>query len=165
MKPMQLRQPFAKTWFVWGSVALSALALSIFLRDYVNDATPRDWLKLWRYLTGIVLVALFAWQWTLFFARRSRDTALIRTRYKLHKYIGVALLFLFVLHAGTIGTGITAMIALGVVLIALTGLFSAEVLFLSPEQLRRARLFLHYAISAALIPLILLHIWTALAYK
>lgn len=34
MKSMQLRQPFAKTWFVWGSVALSALALSIFLRDY-----------------------------------------------------------------------------------------------------------------------------------
>lgn len=165
MKAVQFRQPFAKAWFVWGAFAMAALAVSIILRDYANDATPREWLRLWRYVTGVALVGLLAYQWALFFARRSRDGALIRRRYKLHKYIGVAFVFLFVLHAGAVGSGIMGLISIGIILIALTGLLGAEVLFLSQERLRKARLFAHYAISAVIVPLILLHIYTALAYK
>jgi predicted ferric reductase len=164
-KSFQFRQPFAKGWFVAGSAALALLAISIFLRDLANDATPKDWLRWWRYGSGAVLLALFAYQWMLFFARRSDDIALIRKRYRLHKYVGVAMLFLFVAHAGTLGYGVMTAIGAGLVVIAATGLLNAEVLFLSPDALRRARLFIHFAVSAALVPLVILHIWTALAYK
>jgi hypothetical protein len=165
MSAFQLRQPTAKPYFVAGAAILSLIAVTLLFRHHLNEAIPRDWLRLWRYGSGVALAGLFAFQWALFFARRSKDGARVRRHYKLHKRLGIISLALFLLHAGTLGYGVMGVVTTGFLIVALTGLFNAEVLLLMPNQLRWARVFVHYAVSAAIVPFIVLHLWVALSFK
>ena len=113
----------------------------------------------------MALAGLFCFQFGLFFARRSKDGARVRKHCKLHKRLGIASLALFLLHAGTLGYGVMGAVSAGFLIVAVTGLFNAEVLLLVPNRLRWARVFVHYAVSAAVVPLIVLHVWAALSFK
>jgi hypothetical protein len=56
-------------------------------------------------------------------------------------------------------------VSAGFLIVAVTGLFNAEVLLLVPNRLRWARVFVPYAVSAGVVPLIVLHVWAALSFK
>lgn len=165
MTSMQIRHAMKRPYFVAGLFVLALLALSVFTRDAFNAKAPPEFLRDWRYVSGSALFATYLFQWTLFLTRRSGDAHRVRFHYWLHKIGGVLLLLLFVLHAGAIGYGLMGVVSIAIVLIAVTGLFNAEVLLLASEKWRWARLMLHYSLAALLGPLLVLHAWTALSHK
>lgn len=165
MTATHLRGAVKRPYFVAGLLALAALAVSIFAREALNAKATPDFLRDWRYVSGAALFAVYLFQWTLFFARRSGEARQARLHYSLHKIAGVTFLALFVLHAGVVGYGVMGLVAIAIMLIAVTGLFNAEVLLLASEKWRWARLMLHYALAALVGPLLLLHAWSALGHK
>jgi hypothetical protein len=165
MTALQIRAAMKRPYFIAGLLVLAILAISVVTRGAINAKVSPALLRDWRYITGSVLIAMYAFQWTLFIARRSGDARQVRFHYWLHKICGVALLSLFVLHAGAIGYGLMGFVAIALVVIAVTGLFNAEVLLLASEKWRWARLMIHYTLAALIGPLLVLHIWTALSHK
>lgn len=165
MTTVQLRGAGKKPYFVVGLLTLAVLLVSIFARETLNARVSPAFLRDWRYVSGAALLAVYLFQWTLFFTRRSGDAHQVRKQYSLHKIGGVTFLALFVLHAGVIGYGLMGFVAVTIVLVAATGLFNAEVLLLVSEKWRWARLMLHYALAALVGPLLMLHAWTALSHK
>ena len=69
------------------------------------------------------------------------------------------------LHAGAIGYAMVSAMALGFLVVALTGLWNPEVVILRKPWLRKAWEIGHIGVSGVLMPLIALHVWAALAFK
>ncbi|MGR3712961.1 MAG: hypothetical protein ACU0A6_07565 [Shimia sp.] len=116
-------------------------------------------------VTGALLVTGVCYQWTLFFKRVFRDNRGARQVLVNHSWVGVGMTYVFALHAVRLGH--TWMTALSVVffLIALTGVLNREVLRYQQNWIYLIWLGCHIALSAALLPLVGLHIWVALAYQ
>jgi hypothetical protein len=165
MTSMQMRGALKRPYFIAGLFALAFLSFSLFTREAFNANAPPAFLRDWRYVSGSALFATYLFQWTLFFTRRSGDARRVKVHYWLHKIGGVLLMGLFVMHAGAIGYGVMGVVSIAVVLIAVTGLFNAEVLLLTSQKWRWARLMLHYTLAALVGPLLVLHIWNALSHK
>jgi hypothetical protein len=165
MTSLQIRPAMKRPYFVVGLFVLALLSFSVFTRDAFNAKVPPAFMRDWRYVSGSALFATYLFQWTLFVTRRSEDARRLKFHYWLHKIGGVLLLGLFVLHAGAIGYGLMGVVSIAIVLIAVTGLFNAEVLLLASQKWRWARLILHYSLAALLGPLLVLHAWNALSHK
>ena len=165
MTALQIRSAIKRPYFVAGLFILAVLSFSLVARSEINAKAPVALMRDWRYISGAALFAMYLFQWMLFVARRSGDARQVRFHYWLHKVCGVALLLLFVLHAGAIGYGLMGVVAIALIVIAVTGLFNAEVLLLASEKWRWARLMIHYTLAALIGPLLVLHIWTALSHK
>ncbi len=148
-----------------GLVVLVILALSIATRDAINEDLGRGFLRDWRTWSGVVLFAMFLFQWTLFVTRRTGQGPKGRLHYDLHRFGGIFMLLLFVAHAGAIGYGIMGAVSIAIVLLGVTGLLGPEVLRLKSTAWRQGRVLLHYALATMLGPLLLLHGWTALSHR
>jgi hypothetical protein len=165
MTALLLDRALKRPYFLVGALILALLMLSLAGRSAINAQAPPALMRDWRIVTGAALFSLYLFQWMFFVARRSRDALRIRNHERLHKAGGVALLLLFVLHAGAIGYGVMGFVAIALIVIAVTGLFNAEVLLLASEKWRWARRMIHYVLAASVGPLIVLHAWTALSHK
>ena len=165
MTALQIRGAMKRPYFIAGLFILAILAVSLVMRSQINARVPPGLMRDWRYITGSALFAMYLFQWTLFITRRSGDARQVRLHFGLHKICGVVLLLLFVLHAGAIGYGLMGVVAIALVVIAVTGLFNAEVLLLASEKWRWARLMIHYTLAALIGPLLVLHGWIALSHK
>lgn len=116
-------------------------------------------------LTGSLMVALLAYQWVLFFKRVTRDARNARQTLNRHRWVGVAVTFLFAVHAVRFGHVWMTTLSLCMFGVALTAVMNREVLRYRSNAIYLAWLVCHIGLSAALAPLVAVHIWVALAYQ
>ena len=143
-----------------------ALGLGLLLlrhRDLVADWLA-DWL-LWQIATGVVLTTLLVYQWSLLAARLAKHAPASRTHYHWHRYIGVVMTMLFILHAVRFGYYWTSALAIVFLLNGLAGLLNKEVIRYKSRGAYLVWYGLHVGLSAILMPLTALHIWVALAFE
>lgn len=116
-------------------------------------------------LTGVALLTGLCHQWVFFAKRVLRSNRNIRQHQTAHRWVGVAVTLLFALHA--VRFGHVWMSALSVLFfqVALTGVLNRSTLGYRSQTLYRLWLCCHIGLSAAMIPLIGVHIWVALAYQ
>lgn len=151
--------PFAPFIFL----ALLLIALTFL------DATA-DWFALrgtltWQIVSGSLLLTLLIYQWVLFFKRSLQSATLASSDLSQHRWVGVAATYVFALHAVRLGHVWMTRLSILFFLLALTGVLNRQVLGYRQNWLYLLWLAAHIGISAAMIPLIGVHIWVALAYE
>ncbi|MEQ8340200.1 MAG: hypothetical protein RID15_16460 [Marinovum algicola] len=150
-------------------VMLGLLALAFAVAALTAGTAFRPWplggTLTWQVVTGTLLLTGMGYQWMLLRARTGGTAADVRRHYAAHRWVGVGLVLVFALHAVRFGHAWTSALALCFVAIAATGLLNREVIPYRSRWLYRAWLWLHIALSSALIPLVALHIWVALTYQ
>lgn len=155
----------ARSYGSWGVVLLvmGAGMLALHHRDYVTGYLA-DWFA-WQIVTGAALAGLMIYQWGLLAARLSGNAEASRARYRWHRYVGVAMTGLFILHAVRLGYHWTSALTVVFLLNGAVGLMNRELV----RYRTRGRYLLwyggHVALSAILVPLVVLHIWVALAFE
>ena len=160
-----LRAPTAKSYFRIGMWTLALLAACILLGFSLRHVFPKSASFAWSVASGLILLGCILYQWMLFFARLQGRAAEARRHWSLHRYVGTAAILLFVLHAGALGYAMLSVLAVGFLIVAVTGLWNTEVAILRKAWLRRAWEIGHIGVSGLLMPLIALHVWAALAFK
>jgi hypothetical protein len=150
-----------------GLVVLCAAGLALASGPGVQLAVERlfpDATFSFALMTGIVLLGAIAFQWRLYWARRSQDGRRIRREYNLHRWAGLSPLFLLILHIG--GPEATLMSVAGYALLgsSLVGLFNREIVPIGGRA-KGMWLATHIGLAAFVIPLVLIHMWAVLAFK
>ena len=97
----------------------------------------------------------------------SRSPGSSRTTSGFHWWcsLGAATAALFAAHAVRFGYGWTSALSLSFLALAASGLMNREIMRYRATWAYNLWLFLHVALSAALVPLALVHVWVALAYE
>lgn len=116
-------------------------------------------------VTGTLLLGLLGYQWVLFFKRVTKDNRNTRKVLVRHRWVGAAATLLFALHAVRFGHVWMSTLSAVVFLIALTGVLTREVLRYRSNVIYLVWLVTRIGLSAALVPLVAVHIWVALAYQ
>lgn len=116
-------------------------------------------------VTGTLLLGLLGYQWVLFFKRVTKDSRNAWTVLVRHRWVGAAATLLFALHAVRFGHVWMSALSAVVFLIALTGVMNREVLRYRSNAIYLIWLVTHIGLSAALVPMVAVHIWVALAYQ
>ncbi len=116
-------------------------------------------------ITGLILLVFLGYQWVLFFMRVTKQTGNARKALVRHRWVGVAVTFVFAVHAVRFGHIWMSTLSAVVFLIAVTGVLNREVLRYRSNAIYLCWLVLHIGSSAALVPLVAVHIWVALAYQ
>ncbi|WP_412554464.1 hypothetical protein [Shimia sp. MIT1388] len=142
---------------VFAGVVLSSEAKSVLAHPLTGFAQ--------QVITGTLLLALFGYQWVLFFKRVTKDNRDARKVLGRHRWVGAAATLLFALHAVRFGHVWMSTLSVVVFLIALTGVLNREVLRYRSNAIYLIWLVTHIGLSAALVPLVAVHIWVALAYQ
>lgn len=159
------RDPRKRPYFLVGVVAFLGLLIGYVVGFRLHAVLPAQASFAYSVVTGLTLLGCILYQWSLFFARLTRQAAASRHHYKTHRYVGAAAIVLFAFHAGGFGYALVTVMALAFAIVAVTGLFNKEVLLLRRPWLRTGWDFAHIGLSGILLPLIALHIWAALAFK
>lgn len=146
-------------------LGLIALALVVTVLTAGTAFRPRSFGFGWQVATGLLLLAGMGYQWMLLIARSGGAAAQVRRHYAAHRWVGVGLTLLFAVHAVRYGHAWTSALVLTFIAIAATGLLNREVIPYRSRWLYRSWLWLHIALSAALLPLVALHVWVALTYQ
>ncbi len=115
--------------------------------------------------TGVLLLILLSYQWLLFLKRVSRDSRNARKTLVRHRWVGVVITVLFAIHAVRFGYVWMSTLSAVVFLVALTGVLNREVMRYRSNSVYLIWLMCHIGLSAALVPLVAVHIWVALAYQ
>ena len=116
--------------------------------------------------SGLALTTLIIYQWLLLTGRMSlQKLQVVRTRYQAHRWVGVAAMVLFGIHAVRMGYGWTNALSLTFISLSVTGLMNREIIRYRSPWLFNVWLWTHIALASALMPLLLIHIWVALAYE
>jgi hypothetical protein len=123
------------------------------------------WGLAWQVVTGGALLGAVAWQWMLLIARMTGPAETVLRHYARHRLVGAATAALFAAHAVRFGYGWTSALSLTFLLLAASGLLNREIMRYRAKWTYNLWLFLHVALSAALLPLALVHVWVALAYE
>lgn len=116
-------------------------------------------------VTGSLLLSLLGYQWVLFYKRVTKDNRNVRQAVVRHRWVGTAATLLFALHAVRFGHVWMSTLSAVVFLVALTGVLNREVLRYRSNAIYLVWLVVHIGLSAALVPLVVVHIWVALAYQ
>jgi hypothetical protein len=116
-------------------------------------------------VTGCALLACLSVQWVLFAKRVLRQNRNMRQHLVLHRWSGVTVTLLFAAHAIRMGHLWMSLLTVVFFLVALTGVLNREVLGYRSNLIYLIWLTCHIGLSAALWPLIGVHIWVALAYQ
>lgn len=116
-------------------------------------------------VTGTLLLGLFLYQWVLFFKRVTKDNRNAGKVLVRHRWVGAVATLLFALHALRFGHVWMSTLSAVVFLVALTGVLNREVLRYRSNAIYLIWLVTHIGLSAALVPLVAVHIWVALAYQ
>ena len=154
-------RPYVRLGLV--GLGLCAVALSLNLRQNLPA-----WLGdmfFWQIVSGIALSLLLGYQYALLIARRFGRALDVQFHGHWHRYAGIAMIFLFALHAIRFGYAWTSSLSLVFLLAAASGLMNRETMRYRSKPLYLLWFGLHVGLSAALLPLALLHIWVALAFK
>lgn len=150
-------------------VILGLLTLALAVAALTAGTAFRPWLTggalTWQMVSGTLLLTGMTYQWMLLRARGRGRPAEVRRHYAAHRWVGVGLTLVFALHAVRFGHAWTSALALTFMAVAATGLLNREVIPYRSRWLYRAWLWLHIALSSALVPLVALHIWVALTYQ
>ena len=155
------RQPYLRIALICLAVLILALALGL-----QSQWVPQDWKFMWQVVTGTMLTGAISYQWFLLLSRiRGDAAALTRARYTNHRWVGSISFLLFALHAISIGHMLTNVLALLFLACAITGILNREIMRYRKEWTYRLWYSLHLAFSTLMVPLILAHIWIALAYE
>ena len=119
----------------------------------------------WQVISGSLLLTLLLYQWVLFFKRAFSGMRLGAGDLVTHRWVGVASTYLFALHAVRMGHFWMTALSLCFFLLALTGVLTRQVLGFRQNWLYLLWLTVHIGLAAAMIPLIAVHIWVALAFE
>ena len=141
------------------------LALSARLNQLRGVLVPADPDFIWQIVTGAPLAAAMGYQWVLFIQRMTGFSANPRLHYVAHRWVGVFATLLFALHGVRFGYYWMTALAVVFFLTALSGLFNREVVRYSKPWIFQTWLVLHIAFSSVMVPLIVVHVWVALAYQ
>ncbi|WP_323767731.1 MULTISPECIES: hypothetical protein [Roseobacteraceae] len=146
-------------------LGLIALSLVVTVLTAGTAFRPKSFGFNWQVVTGALLLTGMGYQWMLLIARSGGQAARVRRHYAAHRWVGVGLTLLFAVHAVRFGHAWTLALVLTFIAIAATGLLNREVIPYRSRRLYKAWLWLHIALSAALLPLVGLHVWVALTYQ
>lgn len=116
-------------------------------------------------ITGCLLLGLLGYQWLLFAKKVTRSNSNMRQSMAIHRWVGVVSTFVFAWHALRFGHVWMTTVSTVFFLIAVTGIFNRTVLRYRQNWIYLVWLVCHIGLSAALIPLVVVHIWVALAYQ
>lgn len=145
----------------FGFVGLCMVSAAL-LMGWQGRLVPEDVSFVWQVVTGVGLIAAMTFQWVLFY---NRWTGQVRVNDVIqHRWVGVTTVILFGLHAARVGH--TWMLALTILflLIGVTGILNKQIVRYQTRGAYLTWLALHIGLSVAIIPLIAVHIWVALAY-
>lgn len=158
-------RPEQKPYFRIG-LAILLLATLSFLSDarLLLQGPIAEWFT-WQILSGFTLSLLLAFQFALLFARLFGTAEQVRRHYHWHRYLGIALTVLFALHAVRFGYAWTSALSLLFFASALSGLMNRETMRYRNKALYLFWYGIHVAVSTILVPVAVLHIWVALAFK
>jgi hypothetical protein len=115
--------------------------------------------------TGFCLVICFAWQWRLHLARYDRDGGRIRREYIRHRWVGIIPALILICHIGGPNASLMSIISYAFLASSLVGLFNQEIVDLGSGRLKTFWLVTHIGLASLIVPLILVHIWAALAFR
>lgn len=144
---------------------MAALLISGGGRRLVEWVSSRDLVFSYSTVTGLLLVASLLWQWRLYFARRCGCGRKLQKEYKRHRWSGIVPLGLLVLHIGGLGASFLSVISYVLVVSSLSGLLNNEIVRQRTNGLKKAWIIIHVGSSAIMLPLALLHMWAAFAFK
>ena len=119
----------------------------------------------WQILTGIFLAGCFVHQWVVVIRKWTGNRAPGNQSKFWHIVVGLGMLVLFAAHAPRLGHASTYLLSLVFLGNAVLGLSHSLVLRAKSQKLFLTWTFLHYGISMVMVPLVLLHIWAAIAFK
>lgn len=154
------RRPYVLLGFLGLSIVVFMLTYGVaFRRVSIGGSLT------WQVVTGALLVTGMIYQWMLLIARRAGRPAEVRRHYAAHRWVGVGMTLVFAAHAVRFGHGWTSALALCFIAIAATGLLNREVIPYRSRWIYNLWLWLHIALSSALVPLIGFHVWIALTYQ
>ncbi|MGY3439658.1 MULTISPECIES: hypothetical protein [unclassified Marinovum] len=153
-----------RPYVILGLFALS-FAVTILTAGSAFRPVPFGFSLSWQVVTGTILVTAMAYQWMLLLARTTGKAAGVRRHYAAHRWVGVGITLVFAVHAVRFGHAWTSALAWTFIAIAATGLLNREVIPYRSRWLYNAWLWVHIALSSALIPLVALHAWIALTYQ
>ena len=144
-------------------VLLALVMLSINYRAFFT-LQQADWF-IWQTVTGATLGLALLYQFALMIARIGKDAKGSQTHFKWHRYVGIAMLFVFILHAVRFGHALTLVLSVVFLLNSLMGVLNREVVRYPNKRLFYVWYAAHVGLSAILLPLAVLHAWVALAYE
>lgn len=151
--------------YLWPGIVALCVAVLILIIE------PRDLLLWWQpgfgwqVTTGALLFLALCFQWILLLVRIFGQTEAIRRHMGLHRWVGIASVVLFAAHAARAGYGWTSALSTIFLLSALSGLLNKEVVTYRARWHYLCWLAIHLVFAAILVPLVLVHIWVALAYQ
>lgn len=154
------RVPYAGAVFLGLALVIAALSVEVSALELQPFARLS-----FQVVTGALLLTCLSYQWVLFAKRVLKDARGMRSHVKLHRWVGVSATLLFAVHALRVGHVWMTLLSAVFFLVALTGFLNREVLGYRSNLLYLIWLALHIGLSAAMVPLIAVHIWVALAYQ
>ena len=144
------------------SMVFIVLTLRIGFVHWLNfDLIDR---KIYGIVTGTLVAMALVWQWRLYLRRSLRATQSYVAEVSLHKWIGSVTLLLLVVHAGSFGVNLSFVMSSLILVIVYTGLVHLLTNRLGYASFRHIWEWTHIGLAAALIPLVGIHIWTALVF-
>ncbi len=138
------------------------ILISAVLLQIQNQIIATDYAFVWRTLTGSMLLSTFVYQINFMWIRWIN--AATGNSLNAHRWVGVASVFLFALHIPRIGSILMFLISIVYVLVAVTGELNKQVIAFKTRAGYLTWFALHVSLSLALIPMIMAHVWIALAY-
>lgn len=154
------RQPY----IVVGLVALILILAALFeaVRQAIVPVHPGF---VWQVSSGGLLLIALSYQWVLLYVRWTRQTQSMRWAYQTHRWAGVACALFFVGHALPSGSIWMNTLSAIFFLTAMTGLMNREIVRYTKDWHYKLWFWTHIALSAAMVPLIAVHVWVALLYE
>lgn len=152
-----------RTYLIWALFGFVVVGFALSNR-ITGELMPEDWQFVWQISTGLLLFLALGYQWILLVLRLTRPH-IQRPHYLAHRWVGVGATFLFAVHAVRFGYNWTSWLAIVFILSAATGVLNKEVIPYKSRTLYLVWFWFHITLAFMLIPLVLIHIWVALAYE
>ena len=159
---MSMTDPVVRAGLLTLALTLALLMAGIGGRDLASDPSIK---RLYALGSGLFLTYGFALQYRLLFYRLLGNDIARAGNLANHRLVGVLLLGGLFLHAGGAGFALSSVLSAIMWVVALTGLFHLPLFASRLGGLQTLWLTLHVAVGTALVPLVLLHGYAALAYK
>ncbi|GEO13008.1 hypothetical protein MAE02_07040 [Microvirga aerophila] len=115
--------------------------------------------------SGLLLTVAMLWQWRLYVVRRSGEGRRIQREYRLHRWLGILPMILLVAHMGQPNGSLLSVTSGLLMLSSLSGLLNNEIVRQKARWVRTLWLTLHIGSAALILPLVVLHVWAAFAFK
>jgi len=152
-------------WALGGTtlvVVYAALAIGDWRWDWLSALQE---IELYKRLTGLVLVLLFAAQWRLMVVRTRGALRLARRLLTSHQFWGALAPVWLYLHADDFGHAYIRAMCLAFLGLVCLGLLYQPIIRLHRSWLTATWLVTHVAIAAMLIPLIGYHVFNSFYYE